>query len=480
VAKDTLQESSSEYAQGGIAAALSDDDDIELHEQDTLNAGAGLCDPDAVRTLVEQGPGAIEQLIEWGAEFDREGSKLVFAREGAHSRSRVLHAHGDSTGSEIARTLYRKAASLRHVTFDAFAAVTDLLLASDGSCAGARVFDKKAGESLTIRAQSVMLATGGLGQVYRETTNPPVATGDGVAAAWRAGATISDIEFVQFHPTALFIAGAPRFLISEALRGEGAQLRNLQGERFMTRYHELLELAPRDVVSRSIFLELQRTGTTHVLLDLTHLNGPHLQRRFPRIYATCKQYGIDLTMQPIPVHPAVHYAMGGVRTDLDGRTDVPGLFAAGEVACTGVHGANRLASNSLLEGIVYGERAGSTMRDSQRSSLPAHAQAEPLFPRLQTSRVKSIAWEHCGIARDAAGLESAIAELEAAPLETLPQLDPACFELRNIHAVALLIARAALARRESRGGHYRTDFPQPQPEFQRHSLLQKHHEVRFE
>jgi L-aspartate oxidase len=404
----------------------------------------------------------------------------VFAREGAHSRSRVLHAHGDSTGSEIARTLYRKAASLHQVTFDAFAAVTDLLLASDGSCAGARVFDKKSAQSLTIRAQSVLLATGGLGQVYRETTNPPVATGDGVAAAWRAGATISDIEFVQFHPTALFIPGAPRFLISEALRGEGAQLRNLQGERFMTRYHDLIELAPRDVVSRSIFLELQRTGATHVLLDLTHLDGPHLQRRFPRIYATCKQYGVDLTTQPIPVHPAVHYAMGGVRTGLDGRTDVPGLFAAGEVACTGVHGANRLASNSLLEGIVYGKLAGRAMRDSQRSSLPPVSQADPLFPRMQTSRVKSIAWERCGIARDASGLQCAIDELERAPFEALPQLDPACFELRNIHAVALLIARAALARQESRGGHYRIDFPQPQPEFQRHSLLQKHHEVRFE
>jgi L-aspartate oxidase len=317
VAKGGLRESSSEYAQGGIAVALSDDDEVELHEQNTLFADDGLCDRAAVHTLVEEGPAAIQQLIDWGAEFDRVGGALAFTREGAHSRNRVLHAHGDSTGHEIARSLYQKAASLPNIAFRGYAATIDLLV-SDASVSGALLYPAGAAEPEAVIAHSVLLATGGLGCVFRNTTNPDVATGDGVAMAYRAGAAILDIEFVQFHPTALCLEGAPRFLLSEALRGEGAQLRNTAGDRFMARYHPMAELAPRDVVARAIVAEMSRTGASHVLLDLTHRGPEFIRARFPRIYETCARYGVDIATQPAPVAPAAHYAMGGVRTDLDG------------------------------------------------------------------------------------------------------------------------------------------------------------------
>jgi L-aspartate oxidase len=478
VAKDSLRESSSEYAQGGIAAALSDDDEVDLHEQDTINAGAGLCDREAVRALVEEGPGAIQQLIDWGAEFDREGSKLLFAHEGAHSRRRVLHSHGDSTGREIARTLYRKASSLGAVQFRSFSAITDLL--TDGeTVTGALACDGEKRRQIRIQAGAVLLATGGLGRVFRETTNPDVATGDGVATAFRAGAVISDIEFVQFHPTALFVPGAPRFLLSEALRGEGGYLRNGRGERFMERYHPMAELAPRDVVSRAIVEEMRITGT-HVYLDLSHRGSEFVKQRFPRIHQTCLRYGIDLGSQPAPVHPAAHYAMGGVRTDLFGRTSLGGLFAAGEVACTGVHGANRLASNSLLEGLVFGARAGAAMRESQKSPAYLAGAAEPaLYPATSEAAVREIAWEQCGIVRCGDGLERATDTLRALDMSPRPRAARADFELRNLHAVALLIARCALARRESRGGHYRMDYPEMRKEFQKHSYIHKNSEVQF-
>jgi L-aspartate oxidase len=469
VAKDRLRESSSEYAQGGIAAALSDDDEVDLHEQDTINAGAGLCNREAVRVLVEEGPKAIQQLIEWGAEFDRDGAKLLFAHEGAHSRRRVLHSHGDSTGREIARTLYRKATSLGNVQFRSFSAITDLLVEGP-AVTGALACDREHRRQVGLEAGGVLLATGGLGKVYKETTNPDVATGDGVAAAYRAGATISDIEFVQFHPTALFVAGAPRFLLSEALRGEGAYLRNASGERFMANYDERAELAPRDVVSRSIVQEMRRTGS-HVFLDMTHLDRDFVRRRFPRIYETCASHGVDITGQPVSVHPAAHYAMGGVYTDLDGRVPaLEGLFAAGEVACTGVHGANRLASNSLLEGLVFGERAGCTLRDSRRPAPGGgHPREAVRYPVTKEETVRSIAWEHCGVVRDGGGLRQAIDALEAVEFSSSVRAGRSEFELRNMHTVALLIARCALGREESRGAHYRTDFPQTKAEYEHHS-----------
>ena len=300
IAKDSLRESSSEYAQGGIAVALSDEDEVELHEQDTLYAGDGLCNQRAVHTLVEEGPAAIQELIEWGAEFDKDGQKLAFTREGAHSRNRILHSRGDSTGREIARTLYFKAASLTNVRFESYSAVSDLLLTPGDVAAGAVLFDERGGTFRDVRSRAVLLATGGLGRVFKETTNPDVATGDGVAMAWRAGAAISDIEFVQFHPTALHLEGATRFLLSEALRGEGAVLRNTRGEAFMSQYHPLKDLAPRDVVSRSIVEEMRRTGAPHVFLDLTSRTAEFIRGRFPRIYETCKAYGVDISRDPAP------------------------------------------------------------------------------------------------------------------------------------------------------------------------------------
>jgi L-aspartate oxidase len=471
IAKDSLRESSSEYAQGGIAVALSDDDEVALHEQDTLYAGDDLCDREAVHTLVEEGPAAIQDLIEWGAEFDREGQKLSFTREGAHSRNRILHAHGDSTGREIARTLYRKAASLPGIRFESYAAITDLLIA-EGRAVGAVIFDEKSGTLREVRSRAVLLATGGLGRVFKETTNPDVATGDGVAMAWRAGAEISNIEFVQFHPTALHVEGAPRFLLSEALRGEGATLRNKDGEAFMKRYHPLMDLAPRDVVSRSIVSEMRRTHSPHVWLDLTARDPDFIRNRFPRIYETCLAYGVDIAREAAPVHPAAHYAMGGVWSDLDGRTTLPGLYAAGEVACTGVHGANRLASNSLLEAVVFGLRAGRTMSSHAGDSAAGRAaRPEMLVPDTREAAVRDLTWECCGIVRDRAGLEAALKilggnECKAAGAPTLANI-----ELRNIHQVAALIASCALWREESRGAHYRTDFPEKRAEFARASCV---------
>ncbi|MEX2264478.1 MAG: L-aspartate oxidase [Bryobacteraceae bacterium] len=478
VAKDSLRESSSEYAQGGIAAALSDDDEVELHEQDTIAAGDGLCNPAAVRTLVEHGPAAIQELIEWGAEFDRAGARLAFTREAAHSRSRVLHAHGDSTGREIARTLYRKASSLPNVQFRSFSATTDLLVNDDGEVGGAIVFDQGTSTATAIAARAVLLASGGLGRVYRETTNPDVTTGDGVAMAWRAGAAISDIEFVQFHPTALHVEGAPRFLLSEALRGEGAWLLNGQGERFTD------ELAPRDVVARALLREIARANAPHVYLDISHRGAEWVRERFPRIHATCLKYGVDIAAGPAPVHPAAHYAMGGVRTDLDGRTDVNGLFAAGEVACTGVHGANRLASNSLLEGVVFGKRAGEAMREAGTSRAAAGPLPELPFPEAAESEIRSLTWDSCGILRSGSALDAALKRLTSCAFRTLRSPSLADYERRNIHLVAVLIAEAASARKESRGAHYRIDYPERSPAFRKHSVLAgqrllRHHEIQF-
>jgi len=477
VAKDSLRESSSEYAQGGIAAALNDDDRIELHEQDTLYAGDGLCNAQAVHTLVEEAPAAIRELIDWGAEFDREsgekGSKLVFGREGAHSRNRVLHAHGDSTGHEINRTLYRKAASLPGIRFETFSAVVDLLSTGE-RIAGATALEESTGRLHDIRARAVLLATGGLGCVYRETTNPAVATGDGVAMAARAGAEIGNMEFVQFHPTALHIEGAPRFLLSEAMRGEGAILRNREGEAFMPRYHEMADLAPRDVVSRAIVAEMARTGSPHMWLDLTARGSAAIHARFPRIFETCLAHGIDLGKEPAPVHPAAHYAMGGVVTDLAGGTSLPGLYAAGEVACSGVHGANRLASNSLLEGLVYGARAARAMRAGSHTDFDGAALVRPPWsvPAAIASELRDLAWNHCGIIRNGAGLQAAVDTFAAMSMrEAAPSL--AAIELRNIHETAQLIARAALWREESRGAHFRTDFPERSDRFVRNSVLKR-------
>src|SRR5207245_1835636 len=363
--KADANESNTGYAQGGIAAAIGPDDSPALHAADTIRAGDGLCDEAAVRALVEDGPHYVRELVAWGAAFDRDrGGGLALGREAAHSVRRVLHA-GDATGREIARILWMCVSRLAAVTTLNHAFATDVIV-GDGVAQGLRFFDRD-GAPHDVRARAVLLATGGAGQVFRETTNPPVATGDGVALAHRAGARVADLEFVQFHPTALSLAGAPRFLISEALRGEGARLVNERGEAFMTRYHADGDLAPRDVVARSIAREAQRTGRP-VFLTLAHLDAAYVRERFPTIAAMCQRVDLDLARDPIPVGPAAHYIMGGVETDEGGRTSVPGLFAAGEVACTGVHGANRLASNSLLEGLVFGARAAAAMQEAPRAA----------------------------------------------------------------------------------------------------------------
>lgn len=467
VAKDSLKESSSEYAQGGIAVALSDEDEVSLHESDTIAAGDGLCNAAAVKVLVEEGPERIQELIEWGTEFDRDGTTLLFAREGAHSRSRVLHSHGDSTGREISRALYHKAASIPGIEFKSFSAVVDLMMA-DGRVVGAYALDAASGRLIPIHARAVLLATGGLGRVYRDTTNPDVATGDGVAASWRCGATVGDLEFVQFHPTALHIEGAPRFLLSEALRGEGAVLLNASGERFMQRYHPMAELAPRDVVSRTIVEEMRREGSRHVYLDLSG-RGSFVRERFPRIYETCLKQGIDLDQMPAPVLPAAHYAMGGVVTDLWGRTDIEGLYAAGETACTGVHGANRLASNSLLEGIVYGARAGQTMIESRGGEGQPAPPPAFLVPDIGEDDLRWWSWTEAGLLRSGEGLKKLIARLQRAPMAPRSRITRAAAELRAMHQVVMLIARCALAREESRGSHRRIDYPDSLDAFRKHS-----------
>lgn len=490
LAKREVTDSNTQWAQGGIAAALSDEDEISFHLQDTLTAGDGLCNAEAAKILVEDAPRRIDELIQWGTEFDRDGTKLTFGREGAHSRSRILHAHGDSTGREILRALYAKTKTLKNISVCEFEFSTDLLM-EGGRVTGIHMIAER-GEGRQLRASSVLLATGGLGQLYRNTTNPRVATGDGVAMAFRAGAEVTDMEFIQFHPTALYLKNAPRFLLSEALRGEGAHLRNAELNRFMAKYHPLGELAPRDVVARAIMHELEISPAKEpvVYLDLTHLSAPKTKHRFPRIYATCMQYNIDITAELIPVRPAAHYAMGGVRTDLDGRTNLPGLFAAGEAAGTGVHGANRLASNSLLEGLVFGARAGEFMRGQPRLT-PVKAQNELRSPLSSSSQstdncaekfiedIQDLMWKDVGIIRTGKGLMSAIRGLEEMTSKIPSAETRRGHEAHNLLSAGKLVARSALAREESRGAHYRLDFPDHHDaKFLKHSII-KGESLRF-
>ncbi len=501
VAKDAVAESNTHYAQGGIAVAMDGDADVALHLEDTIAAGDGLVFRPAAEALVQDGPRRVAELIEWGARFDREDGDWMRTREGAHSRARILHAFGDATGAEMGRALRERVRTHRQVHI-AERQMAVALRQQDGRVVGADLLDES-GQVHSLRAKATLLATGGAGQIYCETTNPAVATGDGLALALQAGAELADMEFYQFHPTALHLAGAPRFLLSEALRGEGAQLVNERGERFMRRYHPLLELAPRDVVARAIVQESVAGDfdrQQEIYLDMRSAPGVAWNERFPTISAVLARYGLSLSKDRIPVYPAAHYLMGGVRTDLAGRTTVPGLYAAGEVAATGVHGANRLASNSLLEGLVFGARSAEAMLadtalqpvadngaiSASECSMLAATDADRRFAAESTMRMQQMLWSAAGLFREEATMRRALAELETMAAELRQRCRAGRpwregLEAMSIAAVGRAVLECALARRESRGAHARLDYPRKLPEYEnRHTLFSLARGVHFE
>lgn len=486
VAKDDLEKSNTAWAQGGIAAVLAPDDSAEEHIADTLAAGAGLCVEDTVRTLVAEGPHEVEQLIALGMRFDRDAAgALALTREGGHARRRIVHTDGDATGRELSRALLAACrAHPRIRLFDRCFAL-DLLTAGtatrgDDRVLGAITHHPKYGLQI-IWARATVLASGGIGQLWRETTNSRIATGDGIAMAWRAGAFVADLEFAQFHPTALYVAGAGRSLISEAVRGEGAHLVDKAGRRFMDGRHPLAELAPRDVVSRGIVEHLAQTQEPNVFLDARDLGTSGFRARFPGLFDLLKGYGIDPGSTPIPVMPAAHYTIGGVWTDLDGRTNVPGLFAAGEAACNGLHGANRLASNSLLEGLVFGRRAGlaaATADGAIRGDIRINSDIRPsdkgeLDLVDVRSSLRSAMWRNVGIVRTGNRLADALDMIHFWCRYSLDKIfdDLGGWEIQNMLSCAALVTVAARAREESRGTHTRTDSPQPRPEESHHRLF---------
>lgn len=472
VTKDRITESNSTYAQGGIAGVMSPEDRFENHVEDTLVAGDGLCDRDIVDLVVREAPGEIEKLVSWGTKFDIENGALALTREGGHSHRRIVHALGDATGHEVMRAVIERAKAAPNVTLwdDTF---TIDLLTHDGACVGAAVWKTGVGKVL-VWAKQTILASGGCGMVYRETTNPPVATGDGMAAAYRAGAELRDMEFMQFHPTVLYVAGSARYLVSEAVRGEGAYLRDVAGERFMPAADPRAELAPRDVVSRAIFRTMERTQHPNVYLDLSHLDPALVRTRFPGIGKVCRGFGLDITTDRIPVRPGAHYMVGGVTTDAAGRTTVPGLWAAGEVTSSGLHGANRLASNSLIEGLVFGAACGRGAAaalggtpDSLTAPALRHTVVAPEDPNGPldvtdlTNSLRALMVRKMGIVRDRRRLTDAARDVGFWCRYVLARefSDRAGWELQNLLTVARLMIDAAVRREESRGTHFRSDFP---------------------
>ena len=447
--KAEITESNSMYAQGGIAAAVGQNDDVDKHYADTMAAGAGLCDPEAVRVLVDEGPAEIERLLQWGADFEKEGQSLSLSREGGHSQPRILHGNGGRTGTVVVDALLARALASTNVTIIPFTFFRDLIV--EGDCVTGIRFEHS-GKVASCYAKATLIATGGGSQVYRESTNPQTATGDGLAAAYRAGAELRDMEFVQFHPTVLNLPGASRFLLTEALRGEGAHIVNERAERFVG------ELLTRDEVSRAVFRQMTDRPNAKVFLDVTHIRPEMIRKKFRHVYTTCLQYGLDITRDRIPITPAAHYFMGGVRTDLNGHTSVRGLYAAGEVASTAVHGGNRLASNSLLEAVVFGGRTANAMREDHWSPVSACPAENQPVPSNRASNAESLeqiretTWRYAGIVRTGDGLQQGLEILNTIPDD---------FATANLLTVARIIHACALARTESRGAHYREDFPSP-------------------
>ncbi|MCX8083569.1 MAG: L-aspartate oxidase [Calditerrivibrio sp.] len=467
ITKSILGEGSTEYAQGGVAVVLSDDDDIFLHYEDTINAGDGLCDKNAVLTLVEEGPKYIRELIAYGAKFDMHGDHFDFTREAAHSVNRIIHARGDATGHEIVRALKEAVSKVGNIDkLDNHFAVD--LITQNNKVYGVFVINELNNEQEFYYSKAIILATGGAGRIFKRTTNPEVSTGDGIAIAFRARATIKDMEFFQFHPTALHLKNTPAFLLSESMRGEGAVLRNIHGKRFCHNYHPMAELAPRDIVSRSIFFEMMKTDSEFVYMDLTHLDKEFVINRFPKIYNTCLNYGIDITKELVPVSPAAHYYMGGVSTDIWGRTNIENLYACGEVACTGVHGANRLASNSLLEGVVFGGRsAKAAIIDTKSCDIikvdyKVNSYIDPKDVELIYENVQEIMWKNASIVRNEKSLKTCLEYLTSVlkDIENKTPLSRKCGELKNIITVSILLTTAALERKGCKGAHYRDDYPE--------------------
>ncbi len=471
VTKDRIDESNSTYAQGGIAGVIGPDDRFEDHVSDTLTAGAGLCDSEVVEMVVHEAPGHIRQLIDWGTDFDQEAGQLLLGREGGHSHHRIVHALGDATGKEIMRAMIHRARTElgAQIWQDTF---TIDLLTHEGQCRGALVWHRHHGKTF-VWAKQTILCTGGAGQIYRESTNPLVATGDGHAIAYRAGAELLDMEFMQFHPTVLYIAGSSRILITEAVRGEGALLIDTNGVRFMPEYDERAELAPRDVVSRAIVHRMAQTRHPCVYLDLKPLGPERVRQRFPGIVKSCAEFGIDVTSDPVPVRPGAHYMIGGIRVDHRGGTSIAGLWAAGEATSSGLHGANRLGSNSLLEGLVYGAHTGEAA-SAAALELPDTFRAIPLQNPIQESpgepldlqdirnSLKSLMWRAAGVHREGQKLKEAAHTIDGWQQYVLNRqlVDPAGWELQNMLTVSRLIIEASLRREESRGVHQRSDFPE--------------------
>jgi L-aspartate oxidase len=481
--KGSIDDCNTKYAQGGIAVAMDKDDSPELHFKDTVAAGDGLCDAEAVRILTDEAADCIADLIKFGVPFDTLDGEINLTREAAHSVPRVMHAGGDATGEHIEVTLSRQVRSAPINVLEN--CLAGEILAQNGRVLGVRALDCRTGSVEEYHCQFLILATGGAGKLFKYTTNSDVVTGDGIALAFEAGAEISDMEFFQFHPTVLRLPGVAPFLISEAVRGEGGILRNVEGHRFMPDYIAGAELAPRDIVARSIVREMKKTHSARVFLDVTHLPSRLITTRFPHIYRFCRDHGMDITKGLIPVAPAAHYLMGGVKVNIWGETNIPGLFAAGETACTGVHGANRLASNSLLESVVFSKRV---MQRTEVTSPPRHREERsdeaisyclprrevlPKVPRLNLPNLQSLMWDKVGIIRSGKSLKEAAGILATWESLLSQPSDRPSYELNNLVLCARLVTEAALLRKESRGAHFRTDFPKASPEWQRHTVFRK-------